>query len=519
MSAALDCAAMGVSVGQILRQAALRAPARIALCDAGHVAARESTHTYAELDRVARRIAAGLLARGLSPGQAVALCGENSAELVAAWFGIVYAGAVIVPVSILSAAPEILQRVTHARVAFVVHDAARAALCARAVDLPGAAVRCIALAELMDVAIEPLADPLDTSPASPALLLHTSGTTGKPKAAEISHASLLLHTTWLTAHSLRLAETDVVLCTLPLSHSYGIRMAMLAPLYANARIVMVPRFDAGRTLALARAHAVTWLPAVPTMFAAWAELHEPARLPALRWALSAGAPLPDELARRAEACLGAEVRQGYGLTEATFSTLDAPPDARVLGSVGKPAWGVMVRVVDEAGRDLPAGEHGEVLVRGHNVMTCYWDDPDSSREVLSDGWLRSGDLGRLDADGRLWIVDRLKDLVIRGGYNVYPSEVEDVLAGHPDVAEVAVIGRPDARYGEEIVAVIVPRAGRAPDVQALAARVRERLSRTKLPREYAFVEKLPEGGSGKVQKRELRAWLAEGRLQVVAVQA
>jgi long-chain acyl-CoA synthetase len=252
------------------------------------------------------------------------------------------------------------------------------------------------------------------------------------------------------------------------------------------------------------------------MLAAWANLPHATKPSTLRWVLSAGAPLPDELALRAEACLGVEVRQGYGMTEATFASVNAPPDARVIGSVGKPSPGVELRVIDDAGNEVAPGESGEVCVRGQNVMTRYLHDPEASADALRDGWMHSGDVGRIDADGRLWIVDRIKDLVIRGGYNVYPSEVEDALARHPDVAEVAVIGRPDAMYGEEVVAVIVPRAGCSVDLAGLAALARARLSRTKWPREYAVIERMPLGASGKIQKRELRAWLQHGKLAVVA---
>jgi long-chain acyl-CoA synthetase len=206
------------------------------------------------------------------------------------------------------------------------------------------------------------------------------------------------------------------------------------------------------------------------------------------------------------------------MTEATFATINAPPDARVLGSVGRATWGVELRIVDEAGRDVPPGERGELLVRGPNLMTRYLHDPAASSEAVMDGWMHSGDIARLDADGRLWIVDRSKDMLIRGGFNVYPSEVEAVLARHADVAEVAVIGRPHDTYGEEVLAVIVPRAGRTPDLASLAALARENLPRTKLPREYAFVFALPLGASGKVQKRELRALLQAGMLAVTKVE-
>jgi long-chain acyl-CoA synthetase len=230
--------------------------------------------------------------------------------------------------------------------------------------------------------------------------------------------------------------------------------------------------------------------------------------------LCAGAPLSDETARRAESVLGVEVRQGYGMTEATFSTMNAPPDARVLGSVGKPLWGIELRVVDEQGRDVPNGQSGQVIVRGHNVMSHYLFDAEATAETAPNGWVYSGDVGQLDAEGRLRIVDRIKDLIIRGGYNVYPSEVENVLGAHPDVHDVAVLGRPDTFYGEEVVAVVVLREGVRASAAELSLFAAERLSRTKLPREYVFVAQLPLGASGKIHKRTLREQLLTGQLAV-----
>jgi long-chain acyl-CoA synthetase len=281
---------------------------------------------------------------------------------------------------------------------------------------------------------------------------------------------------------------------------------------------VLPRFDAARSFAVLGDEAITWLPAVPTMYAAWAAAAEAGGLrepPALRWCLSAGAPLPDQLAHRAEQCLGVELRQGYGLTEATFATLNAPPDARVIGSVGKPAWGIELRVVDERGADVQPGSEGEVWVRGQNVMSRYLHDADATAAVQHDGFVASGDIGRVDASGRLTIVDRIKDLIIRGGNNVYPSEVEDALSLHPGVAQVAVVGRPDAYYGEEVVAVVLPRPGAQLTAEQLMAFARERVARTKVPREVALVDALPLGPSGKVLKRELRRWLSDGRLELI----
>jgi long-chain acyl-CoA synthetase len=286
---------------------------------------------------------------------------------------------------------------------------------------------------------------------------------------------------------------------------------------ASARFVLVPRFDAQRSFELLRSESVTFLPGVPTMFAAWGDLAEQAPPERLRWCLSAGAPMADEIVRRAEARLGAEVRQGYGLTEATFSTVNAPPDARVVGSVGRAVPGVEIRVVDAQGASCGTDRDGEIQVRGTNVMSRYLDDEDATREVFSDGWLRTGDVGRLDREGRLRVVDRIKDLIIRGGNNVYPSEVEDVLAAHPDIASVAVVGRRDSRYGEEVVAVIVPRPNASIDLAALDTFARERLASTKVPREIAIVSDLPLGPSGKVLKRVIRDRIESGETSTVRI--
>jgi len=516
---------MGLQVGQILRQAARLVPDACAVVDlgdqeqaeqAGQPEAEPRTLSYAQLHARALGVALRLADSGVQPGDRVALLAENSAELAAAFFGIVYAGAAVMPLHVLSTTAEIEARLVHAGAKLVLHDARRSDLVQRALAQPSQ-VRALSLhdvanTEVPDVEQHSVRYPRDTSPDAAALVLYTSGTTGQPKGAVISHASLLLHTVLLSQHALGLDSDSRVLCVLPLSHSYGCRLALLAPLYCRARIVIMPRFDATRSLRAMREHGVTWVPAVPTMLAAWGQLTEEPAPAALRWALSAGAPLADETVRRAESVLGVTVRQGYGMTEATFSTLNAPPDRRVLGSVGKPAWGVTLRVVDAQGRDVPSGEPGEVLVRGHNVMSGYLFDEDATEQALSDGWVHSGDVGVLDDEGRLRIVDRIKDLIIRGGYNIYPSEVENVLGAHETVHNVAVIGRPDAYYGEEVVACVVLRQGAQPDIAALHAFASERLSRIKLPREYAFIPHLPLGASGKVHKLTLREQLTNGQL-------
>ncbi|MFI5306588.1 MAG: class I adenylate-forming enzyme family protein [Polyangiales bacterium] len=507
------------NVGQILRNAVARWPDRTAAIDVGRAGDAARELTFAELEARARSVAAWLAQHGMGRGQSVALIGENSAELVSAWFGIVYAGCAVVPIPVLSAPPELRFRVEHAGCGAVLFDARRAELVTEALASVSPEPARLDLATITAARdASTAAEPATTAPGDDAMILYTSGTMGTPKGAVISHAALGLHTAALAQHALRLAEHDRVLGVLPLTHSYGCRMVMLASFFAGARCVLVPRFDAPRTLGLMHEHAITWVPAVPTMLAAWAAEPPGPVLPALRWCLSAGAPLPDEIALRAERRLGVEVRQGYGMTEATFCTINAPPDARVLGSVGKPVAGVELRVVDAAGHELAAGTSGEVVVRGQNLMSRYLHDAEATAAARADGFFHSGDVGRVDAEGRLFIVDRIKDLIIRGGFNVYPSEVEAALAAHPDVRDVAVVGRPDAYYGEEVVAVVVPRDGASLEAAALVEWARPRIGATKLPREVAFVTALPLGPSGKVQKRELREALLSGRITSTRVE-
>lgn len=510
---------MGINAAQILRQAALRWPDRPAVIDAGTPGSARRVVSYRDLDERARSAATRLARRGVQHGYRVALVGENSDAFVAAWFGILYAGATVVPIPIASAAPEVAHRLRHARCRAVLFDTDRAALVNEVLAGLDFQVARFDVSHVTQVASDAIPFPADAAPHEPAMVLYTSGTSGEARGALISHASLLLHTSVIVHHGLGLRTDDCVLGVLPLTHSYGCRMVMLATFFAGARCVLVPRFDPARTLTIMQQEEVTWLPAVPTMYAAWGDQGGGARSAKLRWGLSAGAPLPDEIARRAELRLGVEIRQGYGLTEATFSTMNAPPEPRMLGSVGRPLWGIEVRIVDSTGSDVPAGADGEVLVRGHNAMNGYLDDPDATRLVSGTGWIRSGDVGRLDETGRLWIVDRIKDLIIRGGNNVYPAEVEAVLAEHPDVAEVAVIGRPDRYWGEEVVAVIVARQGAKPDPDQINTWVRERIASTKVPREYAFVPEMPLGPSGKVLKRELLDWMLQGMLHTVGLRS
>ncbi len=499
---------MGVNVGHVLRQTALRRPDDVALVELGR-SRREVT--YRELDDGALRVAQALLGEGVMPGGRVALFADNGDAFVRAWFGIVYAGMTVVPMPTVLTAPELSRRLAHARCDAILHDDPRYEVAAAAVEelgreIPQHEVEGLGLGEL------PMQRPFDVKAGDTAMILYTSGTVQGERGAVVTHASLLLHTSALVHHTLGLSSGDRVLGVLPLTHSYGIRMVVLAPFYAGARAVLMPRFRAAETLTALQSEEISWLPVVPTMLAALER--QPASEPAksLSWCLSAGAPLAENLREAAEKRLGCEVRQGYGLTEATFSTVDAPPWEKSPGSVGRPVWGVEVRVVDEEGKDVRPGETGEVRVRGQNVMAQYLDDDAGTVEAMPDGWLATGDVGVLGGDGVLTIVDRQKDIIIRGGNNVFPSEVEDALARHPDVAEVAVVGRPDDHYGEEIVAVIVRAEGKDPSPASIVASLKGLVGDIKHPREVAFVAAMPLGPSGKVLKRELRRMITAGEI-------
>jgi long-chain acyl-CoA synthetase len=237
--------------------------------------------------------------------------------------------------------------------------------------------------------------------------------------------------------------------------------------------------------------------------------------PSLRWCLSAGAPLASEIRRRFEAQHGVPLRQGFGLTEATFSSIAQPEDEAGADSVGQPVFGVEVRICDDAGRRVAAGERGEILVRGQNVMAGYFEDPEATSQAMQGGWLRTGDVGVLDSAGRLTVVDRIKDLIVRGGFNVYPAEVEAVLLAHPDVHQVVVVGLADERYGEEVVAAVVPREGTRLDPDSLTAHCRQQLSPTKLPRLWAELSTIPMGPSGKLLRRAIKAMLTNGELHLL----
>jgi long-chain acyl-CoA synthetase len=491
-----------LSVATVLRDSAARYPDRTAVVDDG------VRLTYRELWHEVRCFAAALRARGVGPGDRVGVLLPNTADFPRAYYAVLAAGGTVVPVHALLVADEIAQVLRHSGCRALVSGGPLRALAESAAAQVGI--------EVLDVpeptaahAPLPLAEPRRADDT--AVILYTSGTTGRPKGALLTHFNLVMNASVCAQDLIGLTPDDVVLGCLPLFHSFGQTCAMNAALRAGATLVLTARFTGSGALGLMAAEGVTVFMGVPTMYHALVEaaVAEGPRTGALRLAVSGGAALPVALLERFEAAFGTVVLEGYGLTEtspaATFNQLST---GRRPGTVGHPVWGVEAGIADPGQERrtvlLKNGELGEVVLRGHNIFAGYLDDPAATAAALVDGWFRTGDLGVLDDDGFLTIVDRKKDLIIRGGFNVSPREVEEVLARHPAVAQVSVVGLPDEERGEEICAAVVLRPDAAQTPEELVAWARERLGKHKYPRVVRLLGSLPLGPSGKVLKRELR---------------
>ncbi|MFJ2092812.1 long-chain fatty acid--CoA ligase [Streptomyces sp. NPDC087901] len=486
--------------------------------------------TYAELDAAARRVAGLLRSRGIGPGDKVALSCPNVPWFPIVYYGILKAGAAVVPLNVLLKSREIAYHLADSE--------ARAFFCFEGgADLPmgqegwsgfGEAPGCedfflmtasptghspIAGAETLTSALAGRSSDFETvatEPSDTAVILYTSGTTGRPKGAELSHSNLMLNVT--TCHKLfGEIEHDVHLVALPLFHSFGQVVQMNSGLASQATLVLLPRFDASSALALMVRHAVTFFAGVPTMYWSLLEAERPevdlSRIArTLRMAGSGGSALPVEIHRRFGERFGVTVMEGYGLSETSPVATFAPRGEQVRpGSIGRPVWGVEVDLVDKDWAPVrDASAIGEIAVRGHNVMKGYYNRPEATAEVMRNGWFRTGDLARRDSDGWFYIVDRAKDMILRGGFNVYPREIEEVLLTHPSVSTAAVIGVPHDRHGEEVKACVVRTPGAILTEEELIAWCREEMAGYKYPRIVEFLDALPTNATGKILKRELR---------------
>jgi long-chain acyl-CoA synthetase len=490
---------------------------------------------YATLDAKANQVANLLVSRGIRPGDKVALSCPNLPAFPVVYYGILKAGGVVVPLNVLLKGREVAYHLAD--------SGAKAYVCFEGTpELPmgiegfdgfadteacehffliGATPGGESPVDGVETLEQALAgqpttfETVVTEATDTAVILYTSGTTGRPKGAELSHSNLVLNA--MTCHQVfgnRATVPDVHLVTLPLFHSFGSTVQMNAGFSVGATLVLLPRFDAQQAVTLLQQENVTFFAGVPTMYwgllgALTEDVDVELIARNLRVAVSGGASLPVEIITQFRDRFGVQILEGYGLSEtsplATFS--DPARDPRP-GSIGVPVWGVELKLVDEDWNTVEgSGKEavGEIAIRGHNVMKGYLGNPAATAEAVRDGWFRTGDLAWRDADGFYYIVDRAKDMIIRGGFNVYPREIEEVLMTHPGVSMAAVVGVPHDTHGEEVKVFVIPAQGAALDEEALVAWGRDRMAAYKYPRLVEFVSTLPMTSTGKILKRELVA--------------
>ncbi len=497
--------------------------------------------TYQMVDMMASQVANGLKALGIGRGDRVAFSCPNVPYFPIVWMGILKSGAAMVPLSVLSTPREIAY--------FLKDSEATAYICFEGTaELPmgkagqagfDQAGSCKhfyviptvpggespfpgvkTLGELMG-AQSPVCIAESMSPDDTAIIIYTSGTTGQPKGAELTHSNLLMNCT-VASRLFDYKENDVSLAVLPLFHSFGVSI-MDGCFLVGGTLVLLTRFEAGTVLKTFQDEGVTLFAGVPTMY--WDLLNYPdadkydlAKIAnTLRVGVSGGAALPVEVLKGFEERFQVKILEGYGLSEtsptATFNRADRP---RKVGSIGQAIWGVKVKIVDDNMNDVPVGKEGEIVIRGHNVMKGYYNRPEANEEAFRGGWFHSGDIGKMDEEGYFYIVDRKKDMIIRGGFNVYPRELEEVLLTHPEVSLAAVIGVPHEQHGEEVKAYIVAKAGTNPSPEAIIGWSKEQFAKYKYPRMVEIVESLPLGPTGKILKKELRKMDEEARQKAVA---
>jgi len=501
---------MNFNLAVILRETAAASPGRaVALYPGGQL-------SYGELNALSDRLAAGLESAGVRPGDTVGLQLPNIPEFLIAYFGILKCGAVAVPLNVMLKAPEVAFHLGDCAATMLITWAGILADAVKGAEVAGVEA-VYAVGHTAGGAVLPfeqlLAPPgtryqlASRAAADTAVVVYTAGTTGRPKGAMLTHLQLYMNAD-IPGRLFGVRPDDVVITVLPLFHVFGLSSILNVCVRFGCTMSLIPRFDPAAVLTAIECHRATIFEGVPTMFIALLSYPDLTRydVSSLRVAISGGASIPAPVLDAFEKHFGLVILEGYGMTEtASTTTFNLSATQRRVYSVGKPIWGTETQVWDTAGRPLPPGREnvGEVVTRGLHVMKGYLNHPEATAQVFTGDWLHTGDLGYFDEDGFLFIVGRQKELIIRGGYNVYPREIEDVLHAHPAVAEAAVVGIPHPRLGEEVMAVVTLRPGESAAAADLLAYCRERLAAYKYPRVFEFRDTLPKNTLGKVLKDEL----------------
>ncbi|HWT24883.1 MAG TPA: long-chain fatty acid--CoA ligase [Solirubrobacteraceae bacterium] len=491
------------NLARLVTEAAERHPERPAL------KLDDAVLTYAQLDGATRHVAGLLKSKGLEPGDRVGIMLPNVPYFGVVYYGVLRAGGVVVPMNVLLRGREVsfYVRDPEAKILFAWHGFEEAAR--EGAEEAGAELVTVTPGEFEALvgSAEPVGGLEDRDGSDTAVILYTSGTTGTPKGAELTHDNLYTNCEVSVRTLFDGTERDVILGALPLFHSFGQTCALNAAMRVGALLTLIPRFDAGKALEIIERDQVTIFEGVPTMYHGL--LNHPDRekydVSCLRLCVSGGAALPVEVMRAFEEAFGVKILEGYGLSETSpVASFNHPHKERKPGSIGTPIEGVEMKVVTADGDDAPQGEVGEIAIRGHNVMKGYWRRPDATADVMRDDWFLTGDMAQTDEDGYFFIVDRKKDMIIRGGYNVYPREIEEVLYEHPAVSEAAVIGVPDESMGEEVGAAVVLKRDQQASADDIRSFVKERVAAYKYPRKIWFMDELPKTATGKILKREIQ---------------
>ncbi|OLL18878.1 MULTISPECIES: long-chain-fatty-acid--CoA ligase [unclassified Rhodococcus (in: high G+C Gram-positive bacteria)] len=470
----------------------------------------EDTLSFAEFDAAAARVATLLERAGIAPGDRVAVMLPNTAAFAIVFYGILRRGAIAVPMNPLLKAREIEFFLTNTAASALFATPVFAEQARAASDAADARLWLVDDDDLarLTADLPAQAAPVARAGEDTAVILHTSGTTGKPKGAELTHAGLAGNAEVTARTLIQIGPDDVVMGALPLFHVFGLTCGLNASVLVGATLTLVPRFDPRVALEVIARDRVTVFEGVPTMYAAMlgvaGEL-DAAATASLRVCVSGGASLPVAVLTDFERTFDAVILEGYGLSETSpVASFNHPNRVRKTGSIGTPIEGVRMRVVDGTGAEVPADQPGEIQIAGPNVMKGYWNLPESTAAAIdAAGWFATGDIGRIDTDGYFYIVDRKKDLIIRGGFNVYPREVEEVVYEHPAVAEAAVVGIPHVSLGEEIGAAVTLKPGASADPAEIVAFVKQRVAAYKYPRHIWILDTLPQGPTGKILRRDI----------------
>jgi long-chain acyl-CoA synthetase len=492
-----------MNVAKNLDRSALYFPDRPAISHAG------SEISYRALNARSNQVAGALVRWGIQPGDFVGLCAPNSVDWIAFYFGALKAGAVTVTLPASLQTHELRLLLTHSRPRILLTVNQKLDQIEH-VRMDAGIERIIS--ENGDMSFSHLAEQgsdtfstVDRSRDATAAVLYTGGTTGEPKGVMLTHENINV-SSHNVSYSERSSETDRALCFLPLNHVFGHVHIMNATVFSSGCVELLPGYDMDRVLTWTASGKITKLYAVPTIYTRLLAVPDlKKKLGAVRYCFSAAASMAVEIVRQWKDETGLTISEGYGMTESASAVTYNHYHRHVIGSVGTAVPGVEVQIRDAQGYALPQGKEGEICIRGRNIMKGYLNNPvDTEDAFWSDGWFRSGDVGALDEDDYLFIVDRLKDMIITGGENVYPREVEEVIYSRPDIQECAVVGLPDKEWGERVTAFVVSRPGKTIIPGDLKSFLKERLAAFKIPKDFVVLDEMPKTAAGKIQKRELK---------------